>query len=329
MNQNLLAASIGAFLIAFVYLGFLRRMDVFEQEQPKYTYLVFGLGMICTFLLIPMQIFIPVQQLLPSEGNLVTRFIYHFFAVGLFEEFVKIIPFLIMLRFQKVMNESYDFIKYASVGALGFATIENVLYFNKTLHIIESRAFYTAILHMFTSSYIAYRFYFARILGGMNLFYVFIRSFFVAATVHALYNALMSSGLTFIPGIILVSVLLVIWGRMQNNLLNLSAFFNPDSIQNKVVLAGVKLLAGWALVFFYACGAIAWTENIEEAQLFFTEGILFGAGTGFGLYMALARPRIVQGKWFPLLSRNNESIQFIDNFDVRKKDNKSENNDSE
>ena len=324
MDSRLIPGAIAALLIAFVYLNFLRRMDIFEMENRRYTYLVFLLGVVSTFLLIPLQIFLPLQSNLSDDGGFMNRFVYHFLAVGLYEEFVKIIPFLILLKFPEVMDESYDYIKYASVGALGFATIENVLYFNSSLYIIEARAFYTAILHMFTSSFIAYRFYFAKPLGGKKLAVVLFQSYIIASAIHGLYNALMSGSFTGTLGIVLVAILLVVWGRMQNNLLNLSSFFSEEKIQNQVVIAGIKLLLGWALVFLYACGAIAFTENWEMAGLFFSEGILFGAGTGLGLYLALARPRIVQGKWFPLLWRSSEGIKFIANLDVRNSKNESE-----
>jgi RsiW-degrading membrane proteinase PrsW (M82 family) len=322
MESRFIPGALAALLIAIVYLNFLRRMDVFEMENRKYTFIVFLLGVITTFLLIPLQIFLPLQRALPDEGGILTRFIYHFLAVGLYEELVKILPFLILLWFPKVMNESYDYVKYASVGALGFATVENVLYFNSSLYIIESRAFYTAILHMFTSSFIAYRFYFAKALGGKKLFWVVLISYLFVSAIHGLYNALMTGPMTGILGIFLVAVLLVVWGRMQNNLLNLSEFFSEDKIQNQVVMAGIRLLIGWALVFLYACGAIAFTENYDRAILFFSEGILFGVGSGLGLFLALARPRIVQGKWFPLLSRTSEGIRFISNLDVRNFENR-------
>lgn len=109
----------------------------------------FVFGKIFTFLIIPFQYFIPVMSWLPSKGNFLTRREFYAFAVASFEEKIKKNPFLIMLRLPRIMDEFFDYLKYASVGAMGFATIENILYFNKSLHIIEGRAFYTAVLHMF------------------------------------------------------------------------------------------------------------------------------------------------------------------------------------
>lgn len=301
--MNLLGL-VAALLIAFVYLNFLRQMDVFEQEQKRYTFLAFFLGFCATFLIIPIQFYFPIARILPSDGDFYVRLNYHFFAVAIFEESIKILPFLIFLRMPKVMDESFDYIKYASSGALGFATLENILYFNSSLYIIEGRAFYTAILHMFTSSLIAYYLFKFKAFGRIKTLFMFIGLFVSASMVHALYNALISANDTYYVGILLIAFLLVVWGRMMNNLLNLSKFFNLESIQNKVVMSGLKLLVGWALVFFYAAGAIAITDGPFYGWKFMKEGASFGIITGVGLYFALARPRLQQGKWFPLISSN-------------------------
>jgi RsiW-degrading membrane proteinase PrsW (M82 family) len=298
-------AIIAALLIAFVYLNFLRQMDIFEKEKSRYTILIFSFGIIATFLIIPFQYYIPIAKWLPSEGGLFLRLKYHFFAVALVEEFIKIIPFLVLLRFPKIMDESYDYVKYASAGAMGFATIENILYFNQSIYIIEGRAFYTAILHMFTSSLIAYGIYLARLRKKSFIFIYFLFLFLLASFLHACYNALIGESATHYLGVLLIAFMLIAWGRMQNNLLNNSAFFNLEIIQNKVVFAGLKLMIGWALVFFYAAAAVAYTSNLSTGLIFIKEGFLFGITSGLGLYFALARPRLKKGKWVPLISRKS------------------------
>jgi protease PrsW len=300
---NILSAIAAAVLIAAVYLVFLREMDIFEKEKKRYTLICFVLGVFATFILVPIQIFFPVMNWLPSEGPFLTRLTFHILAVASFEEWIKIIPFLVMIRFTKVVDESFDYIKYASVGAMGFATVENILYFSRSLHIIEGRAFYTAILHMFTSSVIAYAIYFSGRKSKANFTFVLFATYLVAVLIHGTYNALISSASTYILGIILVGAMLIVWGRMMNNLLNNSEFFNEINVQNKVVLAGTKLLIGWALVFFFAFFTIIATESLQTGITFMKEGLLFGIATGIGLYYSLARPRLKKGLWFPLLKR--------------------------
>ena len=294
---------IAALLVAGNYLFFLREMDIFEKEKTRYTIFCFLLGAIATFMIIPIQLYGHVLTWFPSDGNFLQRLRFHLLSVAAFEEIIKLVPFLVFWRFTKVIDESFDFIKYASVGALGFATIENMLYFQQSLYSIESRAFYTAILHMFTTSCIAYLIYWGKHWKKQYTNWLIIPGYVFAVFFHGLYNATISVYDTHWVGVGLIAVSLVVWGRMMNNLLNNSHFYQEHAIQNKTVVAGVKLLIGWALIFLFAAFSIGYTDGVQAAIHFMSEGFLFGFVTGLGLYFALARPRIQQGQWFPLLSK--------------------------
>ncbi len=300
MNVYALVASL---LVAFVYIRFLRQMDVFEPENWKYTLICFFLGVVCVGLVYPVYAYFPFLLELPDEGPLLIRLRYHMQSVAMIEEAVKIIPFLIFLSRKRILNESFDYIKYASVGAMGFAALENVLYFSKNMHIIEGRAFYTAIMHMFTSSLIAYCMYFWKIRFRVPMFLSFLVAYVLAVGCHGLFNALISSTHTYYLGMFLVVCMLIIWGRMMNNTLNQSDFFQEEPVQKRITLAGIQLLLGWAFVFLYAALVIGINEGQEIAWDFIREGVFFGAVSGIGLFYLLARPRIRRGLWFPLLGR--------------------------
>lgn len=55
-------------------------------------------------------------------------FRYALFAIGPIEEMAKLLPFLVIVRFFPEFDEPVDGIIYASFIALGFATVENILY---------------------------------------------------------------------------------------------------------------------------------------------------------------------------------------------------------
>ncbi len=298
-----LYAFIASVLVAFVYIRFLRQMDVFEPENWKYTLICFFLGVLCVGFVYPVYMYFPFLLDLPDEGSFLIRLRFHMQAVALIEEIVKIIPFLIFLSRKRILNESFDYIKYASVGAMGFAALENVLYFSKSIHIVEGRAFYTAIMHMFTSSLIAYCIYFWKKQFRIPLLLSLPIAYVLAVFGHGLFNALISSNQTYYFGIFLVISMLIIWGRMMNNTLNQSEFFQDEPVQKRITLAGVQLLFGWAIVFLYATLVIGINEGKEIAWDFFREGIFFGVLSGIGLFLFLARPRIRKGLWFPLLGK--------------------------
>lgn len=296
-------AAIAAFLIAFVYILFLRRMDIFEKEAPIYTFLTFILGCAFLFLVFVLQSIWPLQQMFSDEGNLLNRLQFHVIAVALFEEIVKILPFLIMLSFRRIVNEPFDFIKYASVGAMGFAAIENVIYFNKySLEIVESRAFYTSIMHMFTSSVIAYQMMFVKYKLHKSAWLGLIPGFISAVFIHGLYNALIGHHETYFLGIALTICLLILWGRIMNNALNASPFFD-ETVIRKTFWAGIYLLLGWGAIFIYSACSILIMNGMNKAIQFVQEGIVFGLVSGIGLFSALAFPKLKKGEWKSLFRR--------------------------
>jgi RsiW-degrading membrane proteinase PrsW (M82 family) len=296
-------AAIAAFLIAFVYILFLRRMDIFEKEKPIYTFVTFVLGSVFLFLVFVLQAIWPLQQMFSDEGNLLVRLQFHIIAVALFEETVKILPFLIMFSFRRIVNEPFDFIKYASVGAMGFAAVENVLYFSKySLEIVESRAFYTSIMHMFTSSIIAYQMMYVKYKLNKSAWLGFVPGFISAMFIHGLYNALIGHQQTYYLGIALTVGLLVLWGRIMNNALNASPFFD-ETVLRKTFWAGIYLLLGWGAIFIYAVLGLYIQDGMNKALQFLQEGIIFGLLSGIGLFSALAFPKLKRGEWKSLFRR--------------------------
>ena len=295
-----LFALIASILVALVYIRFLRQMDVFEKETWKNTLLCFFIGVVTVpFVFIVYMIFPDIINL-PDHGSFNVRLRYHIQGVASIEEFAKIIPFLIFYNRKDVLNESYDFIKYASVGAMGFAAFENVLYFNNNISIIEDRAFYTAVLHMFTSSIIAYSIFYFKKNSKLPFLLILVIAYGLAVFTHGLFNALVSSQSTYYFAVFQVVFMLILWGKMMNNALNHSEYFHEKSIQLEINKAGIQLLFGWGLIFAFAVTAVYFHDGITVAIEFIKESFLFGIISGVGLYYFLARPRIKKGIWIPL-----------------------------
>ena len=296
-------AAVAAFLIAFVYILFLRRMDVFEKERRIYTVIAFILGCVFLFFVFVLQQIWPLQQMYSDEGPFLIRLQFHVIAVALFEEIVKIMPLLVMLSFRNVVNEPFDYIKYASVGAIGFATIENVIYFNRySIEIAESRAFYACVMHMFTSSVIAYQMMYSKYKLKKSSWLGFIPGFILAIVIHGTYNALIGHDDTYVIGIVFTIGLLILWGRIMNNALNQSPFFD-ETVARKTFFAGLFLLMGWGLIFIYVAISLFLMEGANKAIQFVQEGIIFGLLSGIGLFAALAFPKLRKGEWKSIFRR--------------------------
>ena len=116
-----------AVLPGFLICVFINRMDKYEKEPPMHLFLCF-----CTGLLIPL----PVIQLeewtqqagLDDPEHLGLAILSSYLIIGFSEELVKFLA-TFLYPFQKTFfNEPFDGIIYAVTIAMGFATLENILY---------------------------------------------------------------------------------------------------------------------------------------------------------------------------------------------------------
>lgn len=115
-------------------------------------------------------------------------FAYAMLAIGLIEEFAKLLPFLLVaLRF-KEFDEPLDGIIYASFIALGFATIENWQYLDYlTPTEALARGFASPVVHILFASIWGHWIGQAH-LGGRSIAKATIASLAVAAGLHGLYD---------------------------------------------------------------------------------------------------------------------------------------------
>jgi protease PrsW len=220
-----------AFLISAVWLMYVRKIDIYEKERWKHVIVTFVLGSIFSE-------FAPLGYSFVGElgiilnGQPINDFLYSVFVIGGIEEMVKIIPFLILLKFSKAADEPYDYILYPSIAALGFAFVENIYYiFDSGLTNIGGRALYSTVAHMVFSSVVGYgmllyKFRYTK-LSRIGAFLLF---FLAAATMHGFYdfwliNEIVSdySFLTTIYFLISIHI----WFVLKNNAANVSNYYDP------------------------------------------------------------------------------------------------------
>jgi RsiW-degrading membrane proteinase PrsW (M82 family) len=123
-----------------------------------------------------------------ARENLPGLFAYAVLAIGLIEESAKMIPFLlVVLRFAK-FDEPLDGIIYASFIALGFATVENLLYDPYlTTGAAYARGFAAPVVHMVFASVWGY--YIGRAwLRRQALAATVIASLAFTALLHGIYD---------------------------------------------------------------------------------------------------------------------------------------------
>jgi protease PrsW len=181
---------VASILVLAVWFFYLRKLDVFEPEKYRYMLLVLGGGMLCAELCTLLYDVANCSFGFNIGRGMLNDLLYCIFAIGLIEEAVKVIPFLLILKYSKELNEPVDYVIYASVSALGFAFVENLLYFNESgLSSITGRAFTAVLLHMSMSTFAVYGLVYTKYIRKDNRPVLWMGlSFTAAVLVHGLYD---------------------------------------------------------------------------------------------------------------------------------------------
>jgi hypothetical protein len=226
--------------------------------------------------------------------------LYCIFGIGVIEELVKIIPFLLLLRFTKVIKEPIDYIMYASLAALGFSFVENFLYFQDgSLNIIHSRALTASISHMIDSSIIAYGLILAKFKYKKSQVLFFFLFFFIAAFAHGFYDFWLLNEAVSGYWIITFLCLLVsvqVYASFINNALN-----NPSSLQQNVQLNTPRLASDLAgalvlvFVFEYLSLSFIYGPTIGNRELI--SSMLTGGYLILFLSIRLSNIDVFPGDW--------------------------------
>lgn len=294
---------IAAFLIMSSWIMYLRKIDVFNVERWRHILGVAVLGMIFSFIVFPLSDFNHALFGFSLNGNVVNDFLYCVIGIGAIEELVKIIPLLLILRYTNIVNEPFDYILYASVSALGFAFVENLIYFTEhNLQIIHGRAMVSVVSHMFDSSIIAYGLILNKYKRRWNPYLNFLFFFALAAIAHGFYDFWLINEYVSDFSMITIVFFLIsmfIWGSFKNNALNQSSFYDKNISINNAKLEDYLFysLAGVLLFEYLALGL---KYGPTTANNGFLDSMLSGTYLIFFLSSSLSKFNLKQGEWAPI-----------------------------
>jgi len=288
---------IGGVLTLLVWLIYLIRVDVFEREQPIHIVFALMLGGVFTMLATPLYDVYSEVFGFDLSGGALHELLYCIFAIGFIEETVKIIPFLILLRFRTIVNESTDYIVYASLVALSFAFLENLLYFYPdNFEAITPRLLTANILHMAFTSFIAFAVLYAEQKKRSVVLY-FAMGFIVAAVAHGLYDFFLLTESAWSEFKIL-SIAIAVWciafyARALYEALSWSEFKHSSDTEIRSV---EYLLVAIMLVVAYQFVATAITFGAKNANLSLLVVLLVLLWAGFYILSTLGNFRILKDK---------------------------------
>lgn len=188
-----------ALLIAFIsfapgifWLWYIYTKDKYAPEPIKLVVEVFFLGMIAAVLAMVIEIaapkIFPIVGIWRKFGNHVHLTLYFIFVIGLIEEACKMLPVWLYAYRKTEFNEVIDGIIYSSAAALGFASLENLLYvYSHGSSVMIGRAVLSTFGHLLDSAFWGLGFGLAKFNPRYAKLLIF-TGFVISIIVHGLYD---------------------------------------------------------------------------------------------------------------------------------------------
>lgn len=175
--------------------------DKFDKEPLKELAITFVLGALSAVPVILTGKFLDLFGFDTSSKSLIWSLISMFCVVGFIEEFYKFLAVYVYSYKHKAFNEPFDGITYGVMSAMGFATLENLLYVflgDNPESIAWMRMFTAVPAHAFFGVISGY---FIGLQRAKNMKGLALQGVFYAAVLHTAYNFFLTHA--YIPGLVL------------------------------------------------------------------------------------------------------------------------------
>ncbi len=222
-----------ASLIMIAWFVYMKKLDFFDQDKPFYVYGTLVAGILVTFATLIISIFLRDTFNIHYRGEILYDLFIHFFlGVGVVEEFMKLLPLFFIMLFTRQLKEPYDYILYVSISALGFAFIENLLYFQQLDGVlVAGRALMAAVAHIMFSTFCVYGLVIAKYKYKTSPVLYFLGSFTIGSFAHGLYDYMATESMIFML-IVFFIFALQSFSIIINNSINNSRYFTYKIFYN-------------------------------------------------------------------------------------------------
>jgi RsiW-degrading membrane proteinase PrsW (M82 family) len=289
---------------AFIY--FLHKADIFDDTPLVNRIALVVFGALSTILTFPILFIFNRMDITVLGYGMFSDIIYCVIRIALVDEFVKAVPFLVLILFTSKINEPFDFLKYICLSALGYACLENLRYaYEYDTVIITHRLFFTALTQVFYSAVIAYIFMLNDYKYKRPQVIAAALGFGIAVTLHGtFYFLLVNNYFTATYGHYIAwaeaFIALVLLGQMFNTAISSSGFYtlNRQKLLMKAALQFVFAL----LMLFIISMLLVLVINGKAAFILFLKdngfyAILMGLYT---LSTVLALKFVKRATWIPV-----------------------------
>ncbi len=302
LSKIQIAPALVALFIGAMWFVYFRRVDVFEHEPVVLAIVVLVLGGLSALLSALVSDTVALLYPIGLNGNVLNDLCYSIIHIGFVEELVKLIPVVLIVMVSRQVNEPMDMVYYGSLSALGFATLENSLYFTGYgLGIAFVRFLFSTVIHMVMTSIICYRWAKARFIRRGSTVLAIAAGFLVAAVIHGLFDYFIIGPLNVLSilSLVMVMVLAGVYARMITNALNFSPFFDAELATAKTLHNFNLLLSTSAVLFIiiYLYNNFYYSTEIANRRILELIGtnvisviVVFGALGAFRVRQGILTP---------------------------------------
>jgi RsiW-degrading membrane proteinase PrsW (M82 family) len=282
---------LAVFFSILVWFLFLQNLLFIHIRKWKFLILVFVLSTILTGLTYPFSDM--MDSFMKFLGFYWTskEFNYNFIHIGVVEEIVKLIPWVIVyFSFRSKFKRPVHFMMLPIVSALGFAFAENLIYINSSDY---ERLFIRSTLcisvHIVCSSVIGYLLFMSKS-KRLKIHWALALSLgiFIGAIIHGAYDYFVYNHMVF-ANIILFVLVMHILILMMNNVINVSGIVHKNG-QQVIRKNGVIFLIGISVIFLseYLIIGIDLGSGYAKSLLYYNSAVV----ALFSVYLFMVFNRI-------------------------------------
>lgn len=288
---------IGSLVVLAAWIFYLQKLDVFSSIPLGNQLITVFLGMLFIFLVYPFSDVLDYYFLDYFIRGKFEVFVMCVVRIGMVEEFVKLAPLLLIMRFTKWFKDPYDYVFYACSSALGFAFLENVVYSSSIgTFVIASRGMIAVVMHMICSSIIAYAIILAKYKQIGNMPLNILIGFIVASFVHGFYDFWFITGMFTLLSYLIFFLTVINWRRIINNAINNSKYFDVRKLVhfNDVEFYLITILVS-ILTFEYVLNGLE--QDAKEANKILSKSFIRNGYMAIYLVLSIGKIDIFPGYW--------------------------------
>jgi RsiW-degrading membrane proteinase PrsW (M82 family) len=283
------------------WLLYLWRLNRFSRQPFPFLLTVLLLGGLSALLSLIASDSLAMLSPLDPDANPTNRLLYSLVQIGMVEEAAKLLPVLLVVRRARA---PFDLVLFASLSALGFASLENALYFTHLgLGLALPRFLLSTVLHMAVTGLAGYAWARGLYWRAIQPQVALLAGYLLASAFHGLYDFfLLEASLARWQMLSLALLFLLVreYYRLLQNALNFSlSLAGPE---RRLRSAGLLFATAFTLVVIvYLHSNFEFSTAIANRQLL--TGGLVSLPAALGIFGALGSLPLRPGYYKPLLPR--------------------------